>query len=415
VSGTSSIPYTAWSPNGEKIIFWNRTKGDIYVFSLQDGHSEPLNLVPSGQEITGLTLSPDGHVLVMSRGPFGGNKNLWRVDINPKSLKPTGNLTPLAMTTTEDIQCVFSPDGTKLVFMASQLKRHLWSVPLDSKTGLIRGKEKRLTFKSKLNYYPACSPDGQALVWTSHVAGQGVICTMDLKTEEEKKATREWGREVREVGASFSADSKQICYSSTIRNSYELWRLPSLRSVAVRLTSTENRIRDTLTAWSPKGETIAFYSNRQGNWDVWSIQVDGKSQPIQLTSWESSELYPCWSPDGRQIAFRTNKEGNADIWIMDEDGANPQPYIIHPAEEGWSSWSPDGRWFYFISNRSGVFNIWAKSTESDEIHQVTEYSSQSLGLPDSVLYTKFAVTASRIIVPLESRKGNLFILENLRN
>jgi Tol biopolymer transport system component len=266
-----------------------------------------------------------------------------------------------------------------------------------------------------LNYYPACSPDGQALVWTSHVAGQGVICTLNLEEDEERKATREWGRKVREVGGSFSPDSEQICYSSTIRGSYELWRLPSLRSVAVRLTSTEYPIRDTLTAWSPKGDTIAFYSNREGNWDVWSIQTDGRSQPKQLTRWKSSELYPSWSPDGRQIAFKTDKEGNADIWIMDADGGNPRPYIVHPAEEGWSSWSPDSRWFYFISNRSGVFNVWVKSTRTSEVRQVTDYSGQSLGLPDSALFTKFAVTPSHIIFPLESRKGNLFILENFKN
>ena len=415
VSGTSGIPYTVWSPNGDKIIYWDRTKGDVYVFSLENGDSEPLNLVPSGQEITGLTLSPDGRILVMSRGPFGGNKNLWMVDINPVSLKPAGNLIPLSVTTTEDIQCVFSPDGTKLVFMASQLERHLWAVPLNSRAGMVTGRPKRLTFKSKINYYPACSLDGKALVWTSHFAGQGVLCVQNLEKGEEIKATQEWGRKVREVGGSFSSDNEQICFSSTIRGSYELWRLPSLRSVAIRLTSTEYPFRDTLTAWSPKGDAIAFYSNRSQNWDIWSIQTNGQSQPKQLTQWESSELYPCWSPDGQRIAFKTTQEENADIWVMDADGGNPQPYIKHPAEEGWSSWSPDGRWFYFISDRSGAFNVWAKSTESGEIHQVTDYSGQSQGLPDAVLYTKFAVTPSHLIIPLESRKGNVFILENLKN
>ena len=415
VSGTSGIPYTVWSPNGDKIIYWDRTKGDVYVFSLEDGDSEPLNLVPSGQEITGLTLSPDGRILVMSRGPFGGNKNLWMVDINPVSLKPTGNLIPLSVTTTEDIQCVFSPDGTKLAFMASQLERHLWTVRLDSRAGMVTGRPTRLTFKSKLNYYPACSIDGKALVWTSHFAGQGVLCVQNLGEGEEIKATQEWGRKVREVGGSFSPDGAQICFSSTIRGSYELWRLPSLRSVAIRLTNTEYPFRDTLTAWSPKGDAIAFYSNRSQNWDIWSIQMNGQSQPKQLTQWESSELYPCWSPDGQRIAFKTTQEENADIWVMDADGGNPQPYIKHPAEEGWSSWSPDGRWFYFISDRSGAFNVWAKSTESGEIHQVTDYSGQSQGLPDAVLYTKFAVTPSHLIIPLESRKGNVFILESLKN
>ena len=415
VKGTSGIPYTVWSPDGEKILYWNRTKGDIYVHSIKEGHSVPLNLVPSGEEITGLTLSPKGRVLVMSRGPFGGNKNLWRVDVDPDSLKPAGNLVPLSLTTTEDIQCIFSPDGTKLAFLASQLERHLWAFPVDSRTGLISGKSRRLTFKSKLNYYPASSPDGKALAWTSHFTGKGVICMQNLDEGTEKKATQEWGRKVREVGASFSPDNQQICYSSTLNGSYEIWHLPSLRSVAKRLTTTEYPFRDTLTAWSPKTDVIAFYSNRSQSWDIWSIQVSDQSQPRQLTHWDSSELYPCWSPDGRHIAFRTNKEGNAEIWIMNADGGDPQPYISDFVEVGWSSWSPDGRWFYFISNRNGFFNVWVKSTRNGDIRQVTDYSGQTLGLPDAVLFTKFAVTPSHLILPLESRKGNVFILENLKD
>jgi len=415
VRGTSCIPYTVWSPDGRKLLFWNRTKGDIYVHSIKSGNSESLELVPAGKEISGLTLSKDGRVLIMSRGPFGGNKNLWKVNLNPRSLKPTGSPVLLSVTTTEDIQCALSPDGTKLAFRSSQLDRHLWAFSRGPRTGLKTGISRRLTFKSKLNYYPACSLDGRMLVWTSHFAGQGMLCTKALDGGEESKTTLEWGRGVREVGGSFSPDGKQISYSSTLGSSYKLWYLESLRTIAKKLTTPEKPYRDTLTAWSPKGDIIAFYSNRSQNWDIWSIPTDGKGQPKQLTQWESNELYHSWSPDGRQIAFMSDQEGNADIWIMDADGGNPQLYIKHPAEEGWSSWSPDGRWFYFISNRSGVFNVWAKSTESGEIHQVTDYRGQSIGLPDAILFTKFAVTPSHLIIPLESRKGNLFILENIKD
>ncbi len=415
VRGTSGIPYTVWSPDGERILFWNRTKGDVYVRSLKNGNSEPLGLVPAGQEISGLALSNDGRVLVMSRGSFGGNKNLLRVNLNPKTLKPIGSPAHLSVTSTEDIQCALSPDGTRLAFRASQLERHLWAFPLDTDEGSLKGEGRRITFKSQLNYYPACSSDGQMLVWTSHFAGKGVLCTKNLGEGEESKTTLEWGRKVREVGGSFSPDGKRICYSSTINGSYELWILPSLRTVARKLTSPDERQRDTLTAWSPKADTIAFYSNRSQSWDIWTVQVGGADQPKQLTPWESNEQYPCWSPDGQRIAFKTTQEGNADIWIMNSDGGNPRPYIKHPAEECWSSWSPDGRWFYFVSNRGGVFNVWARATESGEIHQVTHYSGQSQGLPDAGLFTKFAVTPTHLIIPLESREGNLYILENLKN
>ena len=205
-----------------------------------------------------------------------------------------------------------------------------------------------------------------------------------------------------------------MCYSSTVGGSYEIWRLPSLGSVALKLTKTQDTIRDSMTTWSPDGETIAFYSNRKGNWDIWSVEANGRGQPRQLTSWESNENYPSWSPDGRYLAFRTDKEGNGDIWIMDADGRNQKPCITHSAEEGWSAWSPDGRWFYFVSNRSGVFNVWVKPAAGGEARQVTAYKGLSAGLPDFVLFTKFAVSSSHLIVPLETRRGNIYILENLK-
>lgn len=179
------------------------------------------------------------------------------------------------------------------------------------------------------------------------------------------------------------------------------------------LTKTQYPVRDTLTAWSPDGKIIAFYSNRMNNWDIWSIQADGKGQPRQLTHWESNELYPCWSPDGRHIAFKTDKEGNADIWVMNADGEDPRPYVTHQAEEGWSTWSPDGRWFYFVSNRSGSFHVWMKPTRGGEPRQVTDFKGLSLELPDFVLYAKFAVSSKTLILPLEARKGNIYIYENI--
>ena len=71
--------------------FWHRTKGDIYVVSVDTVDSEPLNLVPPGKEVSGLSLSPDGRLLVFSRGAFGGGKDLWKVAVNPQTGKAFGD------------------------------------------------------------------------------------------------------------------------------------------------------------------------------------------------------------------------------------------------------------------------------------------------------------------------------------
>ena len=90
-----------------------------------------------------------------------------------------------------------------------------------------------------------------------------------------------------------------------------------------------------------------------------------------------------------------------------------QTFIEHPAEEGWSSWSPDGSLFYFVSDRSGVFNIWVKPSEGGIERQITNFTGLSNGLSESVLYTKFAVSNKKLIIPIEDRKGDIYILENI--
>jgi Tol biopolymer transport system component len=413
-SGSNAIPYQNWTSDGEKLIFWNRTQGDIFIMTINDRKLWPLKLVPAGKEVSGITLSKDNSELVVSLGPYGGDKNLLKVNIDNETLMPTGKPSFISVTPTEDIQCMFSPDGSKLAFSVCQLARHLWAFPLDTATGLTSGEPERITFRSQQNYYPAFSHNGRMLVWTSHVANQGTLFTLDIKEQIEKKATREWGPNAREIGGSFSPDGKQICYSSTIGESYEIWRLPSLGSIALKLTKTQHPDSDAMTAWSPDGETVAFYSNRSGSWDIWSIQADGSGQPKQLTDRESNENYPSWSPDGQNITFKTDKEGNGDIWIMEADGGNQKPFVVHPDDDGWSAWSPNGRWFYFISNRSGAYNVWIKPANGSEARQVTTYKGLPSGLPNNDLYTKFAVSSSFLIVPVETRKGNIYILKNMK-
>jgi TolB protein len=308
------------------------------------------------------------------------------------------------------VQCRISDDGLKVAYAAQQVERHLWSFARDAATGMIRGEPERVTLTGERNYYPAVSPDGQSLLWTSQNAGQGMIYHKRLGENQERKLTAERGRGIREVGASFGPDGAQIVYSSTVGGSYQLWRMPSFDTVALQLTRTQQPARDTQTAWSPDGAKIAFYSNRSGNWDIWTVSPGG-GEPLRLTDWESNEVYPAWSPDSSKLVFLSNRDGNPDLWILDTRSNDVQPYVQHAAEEGPGVWSPDGRWFYFSSNRSGEFNIWKMPADGGEPQQVTNFEGSDVNLPETALFTKFAVTATRLIVPLETREGGVYVLE----
>jgi len=55
-----------------------------------------------------------------------------------------------------------------------------------------------------------------------------------------------------------------------------------------------------------------------------------------------------------------------------------------------------------------------RATGEDEVLPVTMFPGQPVGLPESELFTKFAVTDSFLVVPMQTRTGNIYILENLR-
>lgn len=409
VTGTSGAPHVVWSPDSRRILYWDRTQTDLFVALVENPEPERLHLVPLGDEVGGLSWSADGRWLVYARGPFGGNKDLWRVRLDPETGRPRETPRRLTLSAADAGDCAFSPDGAQVAYAVRRVERHLWRLDRDPATGLTTGLGSRLTREGQLNYYPAVSPDGELLVWTSHASGRGQLYYRRLAEGRARKLTRDWQSSVREVGAAIVPNGA-VAFSSTLEGSFQLWRLASPESVSLRLTDVEQPAKDSLPAASPDGRMLAFYSNRAGNWDIWSLLLDPPAAPRQLTDWPGNEIYPAFSADARTIAFVADKSGTPDIWMMGAAGENARAFLEHPAEEAWPAWSPDGRFLYFSSNRGGEFHIWVAPAEGGEPRRVATRPGPAQHLPEAALYTKIAVTADSLIVPLETRRSDLYLL-----
>ena len=77
----------------------------------------------------------------------------------------------------------------------------------------------------------------------------------------------------------------------------------------------ENPLWMRYSAISPDGQTILFCYKG----DIWSVPASGGTA-VPLTLTDSYEYCPVWSHDGKTIAFASDRNGNFDIFMMPAAG-----------------------------------------------------------------------------------------------
>jgi len=100
--------------------------------------------------------------------------------------------------------------------------------------------------------------------------------------------------------------------------------------------------------WSPDGKTLAYCAERNGNFDIYTISVNGGKE-TQLTFTDGLDDGPDFSHDGKYIYFNSFRSGSMQIWRMKTDGSN-QEQLTNDSFSNWFAHpSPDGKWIVFIS------------------------------------------------------------------
>ena len=118
-------------------------------------------------------------------------------------------------------------------------------------------------------------------------------------------------------------------------------------------------------ALSPDGRSVAFVSNRDGQWDLYVGFVTGGAL-VRLTNDGNVEARPRWSPDGTKLLYaRLNEAGLQDIWVTPAFPGTPRRVI---ASAFAPSWSADGRQIAYSSGNV----IWTSDADGANVKQVTQ-------------------------------------------
>jgi len=156
----------------------------------------------------------------------------------------------------------------------------------------------------------------------------------------------------------------------------ELFNVPATEGYVVNLTRSAGAF-DRDPSWSPDGKTIAYWSDRSGEWEIWLQPTTDNSQPKQLSKRDKGFGYGLnWSPDSKKIAFidETNT-----IYVMDAETGKSQKIghtlyaLVHGGSVNYTiSWSPDSRWVGFTQSlENSSTALFMYDVEAGKSHQVT--------------------------------------------
>ena len=111
-------------------------------------------------------------------------------------------------------------------------------------------------------------------------------------------------------------------------------------------------------AFSPDGRTLAVALARDGLTQIYSIPVEGSTNPRRLTNSGAIDTEPAFTPDGKQIYFTSDRGGGPQIYRMGADGGAVARVTFNGDYNVSPRVSPDGRSVVYVSRRSGRFQVY---------------------------------------------------------
>ena len=444
-----------WSPDSKQIAFASDRNGnfDLFVMSADGGAARRLT-THSASEIPS-TFTTDGNYILFSASiqdpansalfPTSAMTELYKVPV-------TGGRTEQVLGTPAEMVC-FDKSGKTFLYQdrkgfedewrkhhTSSITRDVWLYDSEN------GKHTNLTAHAGEDRNPVFAPDGQTVYFLSERDGSTfnvysfpISSPQSLKTVTHFKThpvrflsmgsngtlcytydgeiyTQKQGDKPQKVkidiirddqntiadlnfsngatSATVSPDGKQVAF--IVRG--EVFVTSADYNTTKQITHTP--AREAGLTFSPDNRTLAYASERNGNWELYMAKIARKEEAnfpnataieeeVLLPSDKTARTYPQFSPAGKELAFIEDRNR---LMVL-----NLETKKVRQVTDGstWFStgggfdysWSPDGKWFTleFIGNRHDPYSdIGMVSAQGGKIINLTN-SGYTSGSPRWVL------------------------------
>jgi len=182
----------------------------------------------------------------------------------------------------------------------------------------------------------------------------GKLYTLDLKTKDLALLNTDFADQCNNDHG-ISADNKWLAISHNdmadpSSKSYKsaIYVLPINGGKPRKVTS---KVPSYWHGWSPDGKRLAYCAERNGNYDVYTISVNGGKEK-RLTTAEGLDDGPEYSPDGKYIYYNSYKSGHMQIWRMLTNGRKQEQLTFDTNSNWFAHPSPDGKWIVYIAYTS---------------------------------------------------------------
>ncbi|MDP2366115.1 MAG: biopolymer transporter Tol, partial [Ignavibacteria bacterium] len=159
---------------------------------------------------------------------------------------------------------------------------------------------------------------------------------------------------------------------------------------ATRITNhkNDNGFYNSSPSISPNGDKMAFISDRDGTFGIFTVDLNKKDEPERLVNSfrqrdfeQLNILTPgiSWDPTGKKLAFIGSSIGQSDVFMYNMKSKKLTNLTNDVFSDFFPVWSKDSKKLYFISDRGGNiddsklspdFRIWNYHYESTDIYSM---------------------------------------------